>query len=121
MDKNCLYCGDQLIGRTDKKFCNDQCRNNFNNQLNSDSSALVRRINNTLRKNRRILSDLNPSGKTSVHKEKLINQGFNFNYYTHTYTTQKGTIYRFVYEYGYLQLDNDFYILVVQENKKVAL
>ena len=117
MNKVCLDCGEPLIGRADKKFCNDQCRNNYNNRLNSDTSALVRKINNALRKNRMILAELNPTGKITVHKDKLTNQGFNFNYFTHLYITQKGHTYKFVYEYGYLQLENDFYMLVQRELK----
>ena len=34
-ERYCLDCGAVLHGRADKKFCNDQCRNNYNNQLNS--------------------------------------------------------------------------------------
>jgi predicted nucleic acid-binding Zn ribbon protein len=118
MQKNCLDCGEPIIGRADKKFCNDQCRNNFNNRQNNENTETVRHINSILRKNRRILSELNPTDKTTVHKEKLSSIGFNFTYITHLYTTQKGSVYRFVYEYGYLPLDNDFYMLVVRDNKK---
>jgi hypothetical protein len=117
MAKTCLDCGEPIVGRADKKFCSDQCRNNYNNHLNSESIALVRTVNNILRKNRRILSELIPSEKTTVHKEKLSNLGFNFSYITHLYTTQKGSTYRFVYEYGYLPLDNDFYMLVARDKK----
>ena len=94
------------------------CRNNYNNRLNSEVTNYVRNLNNILRKNRRILLELIPAdGKISVHKDKLANKGFNFNYFTHLYTTQKGNAYRFVYEYGYLALDNDFYMLVIREQK----
>jgi hypothetical protein len=75
-------------------------------------------VNNILKKNRRVLAELIPAdGKISVHKDKLANKGFNFNYFTHLYTTQKGSSYRFVYEYGYLPLENDFYMLVIREQK----
>ena len=30
--KVCLACGKPLKGRIDKKFCDDYCRNNYNNQ-----------------------------------------------------------------------------------------
>ncbi len=56
--KNCLACERPIKGRTDKKFCDDSCRNNYNNRLNSDATPLIRNINNILRKNRRILLDL---------------------------------------------------------------
>ncbi len=117
MQKTCLDCGEPIVGRTDKKFCSDQCRNNYNNKLNSDSSATVRQVNGILKKNRRILSELVPADKVTVHKEKLSNLGFNFNYFTNLYITQKGSTYRFIYEYGYLPLDNDFYMLVLREKK----
>lgn len=89
MGKTCLDCGEPLVGRADKKFCCDQCRNNYNNHLNSESSLMVRQVNNILRRNRRILNNLVPIEKTTVHKEKLSSLGFNFNYFTHIYTTQK--------------------------------
>jgi hypothetical protein len=62
-------------GRADKKFCNDLCRNNYNNQLNSNSYNLVRNINNILRRNRRIIEELNPSGKTKTTREKMLVKG----------------------------------------------
>jgi hypothetical protein len=117
MGKVCLDCGEPLVGRADKKFCSDLCRNSYNNKLNSDNSALERKINNALRKNRRILSELNVAGKTTVHKDKLINMGFNFTFITHLYITQKGHTYKFIYEQGYLPLENDFYMLVQREIK----
>ncbi|NLL27205.1 MAG: hypothetical protein GX259_00240 [Bacteroidales bacterium] len=114
-EKKCLECGEPLLGRIDKKFCGDQCRNSYNNRMNSDSTNIVRNINNRLRKNRRILAELNPEGKAKVHKDQLLSKGFNFKYNTHTYTTQKGATYFFVYDQGYLQIEDNFYVLVVDK------
>jgi hypothetical protein len=117
--KECPECGDKIIGRADKKFCSDQCRNTYNNKLNSDTSNTVRNINNILRKNRRILQDLNKqSGKTMVAKDTLLSNGLNFTYFTHMYTTKKGVIYYFCYEQGYLFLeDKNLYLLVENKDK----
>ena len=113
IEKNvCLECKEPIFGRSDKKFCNDSCRNSYNNKLNSDSSAYVRNINNALRKNRRLLEMLNPEGKAKVTKKKLLEKGFDFNYFTHLYKTQKGTVYYFCYDLGYLPIEGDYYILV---------
>ena len=74
----CPECGDRIIGRSDKKFCSDQCRNTYNNKLNSDATNTVRNINNILRKNRRVLESLNKqSGKTMVTRETMLTNGFN--------------------------------------------
>ncbi len=117
MERYCLECGRKLIGRIDKKFCNDQCRNNYNNKLNKDENALVTSINRILRKNRRILKKLNPSGKAKVNKIKLEKEDFNFKYFTHVYKTKEGKVYYFCYEYGYLPLDNNYFALV--KNKEI--
>ena len=118
MEKSCPECGNKIIGRADKKFCSDACRNSYNNQLNKDNNNLVRNINNRLRKNYRILESLNPDEKTKVSKQKLDNAGFDFHVFTSMYTTKAGTIYYFVYDQGYLPInDSDFYALVKRRTK----
>ena len=116
-EKKCLECGEKISGRVDKKFCCDQCRITHNNRLNSDKTNLVRNINNALRKNRRILMDLNTSGKTKTKRQKLLEQGFDFHYFTSIYTTKDGAVYHYCYEQGYLQTDKDWYLLVVRQDK----
>lgn len=112
MEKTCQECGEKIVGRTDKKFCSDYCRNAYHNKINKDSSNLIRNTNNLLRKNYRILEELNPNGKTTVAKNKLLAKGFSFEYFTSIYTTKTGTVYYFVYDQGYLPIENDFYALV---------
>lgn len=112
MEKQCPECGQRILGRADKKFCSDQCRNAYNNNLNRDAKNLVRNINNRLRKNYRILEELNPKEKTTTTRSKLLAKDFNFEYFTSIYTTKTGKTYYFVYDQGYLPLDNNFYALV---------
>jgi len=114
MDKICLECGDKIIGRADKKFCSDPCRVSHNNKLNSDGSNYVRNINHVLRKNRRILMELNTTGKTRVHSDRLKEKGFDFNYFTSIYTTKEGSVYHYCYEQGYLSVDKNWYLLVIK-------
>ena len=118
-ERTCLDCGNKLQGRADKKFCNDLCRNSYNNQLNSNSYNLVRNINNILRRNRRIIEELNPTGKTKITRDKMLIKGFNFDYFTSSFKTQAGSRYFFCYEYGYLPLDNDE-VLLVKSKKELA-
>jgi uncharacterized protein YjdB len=116
--KQCLFCSNKITGRTDKKFCNDYCRNAYNNQLKSANSPAVRNINNTLIKNRRILETMLGEEKMIKQlKEKLLTQGFNFKYFTHNYTNQKGNIYYFCYEYGYLPLEHDWFLIVKRKDE----
>ncbi len=115
MEKSCLACGTKIIGRSDKKFCSDGCRNSYNNELNKDITNLIRNTNNALRKNYRVLCKLNPEGKTKTTKNKLLNEGFRFDLFTSTYITKEGKTYFFVYDYGYLPLEKDYYVLVKQK------
>ena len=112
MEKACPECGEKLLGRTDKKFCSDYCRNSHHNKANKDTSNLIRNTNNLLRKNYRILEELNPTEKTTVPRTKLLTKGFNFEFFTSIYTTKTGNQYFFVYDMGYLKLENEFYALV---------
>ena len=113
--KTCPECNEKIIGRDDKKFCSDGCRNTFNNRINKDSSNFMRNINNKLRKNYRILAELNAAGKTKTTKSDLSEKGFDFMFFTNIHTTKAGNIYRCVYDHGYRILKNDHHIVVKKE------
>lgn len=113
---NCLECGETILGRSDKKFCNDACRNAYNNRVNSDYTNLMRMIHNRLRNNYRIISSLQfVEGKHKTTKSKLTSLGFNFEYITHTKTYKNGAEYRFLYDIGYKHLEDDWVLLVKNE------
>ena len=115
MKKNCLECNEPFAGRVDKKFCSDYCRNAYNNKINKESKNLIRNINNRLRKNYRVLSDLNSTGKTKITRTKLLDHNFDFNFFTSIYTTKTGNTYFYVYDQGYLPLENDYFLLIKKE------
>lgn len=122
LQKRCMACHKTLHGRADKKFCNDYCRNAYNNSLKSTNGSLVRNINNVLFRNRRILGlALGEERTIKTNREKLLQKGFNFQYFTHTYTTKNGDIYFFCYEMGYLPLDNDWYLIVKRKEEQPKL
>ena len=103
----CLECQEPIKGRIDKKFCSDYCRNTYNNSVAKDSKNLIRNINNRLKRNYKILSELNVSGKTKSSRAKLYDKGFDFQLFTSIYQTKTGNTYFYVYDEGYLALEND--------------
>lgn len=113
--KNCLECDEKIVGREDKKFCSDGCRNAFNNKVNKDSNNLMRNINNKLRKNYRILTELNIDGKSKTTRNKMMSKGFDFEFFTNILNTKTGNTYYFIYEQGYLFLENDYLMLVKKD------
>lgn len=115
-ERICLECLDIIHGRVDKKFCCDQCRNCYNNRNNSNVNSQVRRVNHILRKNRRIMAELNPDGKRTLNVLALAEEGFNFHYFTNIYRTKKGAEYFFCYDQGYIKLDEHYCMLVVKQD-----
>lgn len=111
--KLCLECQNPIRGRADKRFCDDACRNAYNNRLNSNKNNIIRQINGILRKNRRILQEILGDEKIiKVSQDRLHKNGFDFEHLTHYLNTTKGQQYVFIYEYGYLPIANDQYLIV---------
>jgi hypothetical protein len=119
---NCLDCGEPLKGRIDKKFCDDYCRNHYNNiqKAKSTQNNAVRMINNFLLRNRRILESLLPAGedKMKANRDRLQQEGFHFKYITHSHTNKVGKTFFYCYDYGYMPLENDWFLLVRRKDNQ---
>lgn len=75
----------------------------------------MRNINNKIRKNYRILSEINTEGKTKTTKQKLRSAGFDFDFITQVIVYKNGSEYRFVYDQGYKFLEENLVLLVRKE------
>lgn len=117
MEKKCLSCDDKIVGRADKKFCSDYCRNTYNNSLKVSQKEIARPVNQKLWKNREMLKARNPKGKAKVKKKELIREGFDFSLITSLYTTTKGAQYRYCYDQGYLFDDKNDWMLLVEKKE----
>lgn len=115
MEKSCIECGDPVRGRSDKKFCNDVCRNSYNNRTNCEANNFVRNVNNVLRRNRKILEAFIKGAKVSIEKYQLIKMGFDFRYFTHSQLQYNDEPVYYCYEFGYRDLDNEFVSIVRDE------
>ena len=73
----CLECGDKIrYGRTDKKFCCEECRNRHHNRELKDSRAFRRKILRQLDRNYEILDSLYRSGIESADITDMMAFGF---------------------------------------------
>ena len=102
--RSCRHCGRQVNGRVDKKFCDDYCRNQFNNvrRARSERNDYVKNINAALLRNRRILEKLLEDGSAAsvVSRQQLQWLGYQFHYSTHTQPDARGRRVFYCYEYG---------------------
>lgn len=79
----CLECGDKIsYGRTDKKFCCDECRNRHHNHKSRSDRYIKRKIISLLERNYQILDGLLQAGVDAVPLSELMLMGFNPVYVT---------------------------------------
>ncbi len=99
--KTCVECHREINGRSDKKFCDDGCRNTYHNRQNSLRSNNMKRVNCILKKNRKIIKDISPSyGRLKLPAKSLELKGFDFNYVT-KFELKENTFYQFCYDVSY--------------------
>ncbi len=126
-EKLCLDCGTPIkVGRKDKKFCDDTCRTNYNNNREKPAKAgiaaaetpevsipdFIKGINDALFNNRRILDEFLGSKDTDrIKKRDLNGRGFRFKFFT-SCDDSSGENYWFCYDLGVKVGDNDWMIVV---------
>ena len=64
-------------------------------------------VDKQLKTNRKILKRYNKSGFTTLRKEKLLDEGFNPKFFTHYWKNQKGQVYLFCYDFGFLEIETE--------------
>lgn len=115
-EKKCLQCGEKLIGRNDKKFCDAQCRSQYHNIEHESERKLYQGINAILKKNHQLLTKFNTEGKTKIRKSRLLEHGFQFDYHTQILPTTNDKTYYFCYNQGWLETGEDWLLLVERKS-----
>ncbi|HEY3385220.1 MAG TPA: hypothetical protein VGK46_01845 [Saprospiraceae bacterium] len=115
--KYCKECAEEIHGRKDKQFCSDYCRATNHNNRYEDQYTFIRRINKIIRRNRKILFNLNVQGTTTISKLQLIEAGFEFEFHTSTSHTPLGKTCYFCYDQGYCDLERGN-ILIISKGKE---
>lgn len=112
---NCLYCNEPIKGRSDKKFCDAQCKSAYHNRSFSSVEAHIREINKQLRANRSAMHKACPLGKATVRKDFLKKLGMDFKHLTHTWKSKGGNLYYFCYDYGYTPSIDTGKVMIIQQ------
>ena len=120
MENKCKNCGTILQGRSDKIYCDNYCKSayQYKNEKENQSNFYLK-VDKQLKSNRKILKAYNKAGKSTVRAEELLKEGFNPNYFTHYWKNQKGDVYLFCYEYGFLkrvESEKEKYVLVTWQD-----
>ena len=79
----CLECGDKIsYGRSDKKFCCEDCKNRHHNHKTRSSRSVKRKIVSALERNYDILEGFVKAGEETVKLSEVMALGFNPGYAT---------------------------------------
>lgn len=111
MNRRCECCGEGLVGRSDKRFCNDACRAQHHHLIHQKERIEIAEINRILRTNRRILLEWRSRNSQKAYRENLLQKGFSFNYYTHIKVHGNKMIY-YCYDLGYQEEGKGSYRLI---------
>jgi hypothetical protein len=116
--KQCLHCTKKIAGRTDKKFCNNQCRSSYHNHFYGDRSNYMRRVNGLLLRNRKILADLFALHRTgaAVPLSELYLKGFSPSHFTHQQKKARNQLLTYCYEFGYQITEKNCIKIIQQTN-----
>jgi len=113
----CFHCGKTLYGKSNQKYCNDDCRNKGNREKRNKEAwhepRLVGQVITILKRNYRILARQQACEyrAVAVSKFKLVEANFSFKHFTSQLKTKTG-VYNFVFDYGWRELE-DGKIMVV--------
>lgn len=116
MKNECQQCGKPLHGRTDKKYCNLNCKNAYNLALRRNTRNEVAEIDGYLHRNREILATLMGESKKEMFDRVLLNRAkFRWEYMTGIYKNKQGKWYHLIYDYAWMEF-SDQQILVVRKS-----
>jgi hypothetical protein len=117
----CENCSKELFGRIDKRFCNDNCRNEFNRkkkqqeiQKEHDNLPEILKI---IKNNYNILKSYgpleDPRSFIEVERSELVRKGFNFKFFTSTSKSHTEEL-KFCFERGWTE--SGYHLIIIRED-----
>ncbi|ALL07105.1 hypothetical protein AQ505_17405 [Pedobacter sp. PACM 27299] len=116
--KCCENCGELIVGRTDKRFCDTYCKNTFNSNRRKaerfqeyDNLPEIFKI---IKNNHEILKTYQPaefseqSSTEGISRQELLAKGFNFRFFTSIQRDTFGEYWKFCFDYGWRENGYDY-------------
>lgn len=117
----CLECGDKIAyGRTDKKFCCEECRKKYNYSSSRNSRMFRRKVLTMLSRNYAILDGMISAGKDSADLMDLVPMGFVPGIVTSHRRTGKHDVYN-CFDIKYAMTSTRIFSMVKIQNLSVNL
>jgi len=132
-EPTCENCGKALFGRTDKRFCNDSCRNEFNRKKRAaqhiEEYENLPEILKIIKKNHEILKlykleNTDPGTIISVDRAELLGKGYHFKFFTSLQHDKHGKLWKFCFDYGIREGQHsvaDHYCEITYDLEQIAI
>ncbi|HRY97736.1 MAG TPA: hypothetical protein P5550_01635 [Bacteroidales bacterium] len=95
----CRWCGYPIGGRTDKRYCDTECKNAWHRWLREQ--GLHGPIRKVLMSNWRVLEIFHTSGREWSTVQELEENGFRTKFHTHRGAGENRRTYSFCFNYGW--------------------
>jgi hypothetical protein len=121
----CECCGREIHGRSDKRFCNDTCRNNFNRAKRLEERVDIpeegQEIIRIIKTNYRLLKARSDGDYTRLTESlpALRSKGFNPNFFT-SIGYEQGETYFFCFECGFSIYEDTITIIERDQQSRIA-
>ena len=115
VEKICKMCKiNMIIGRSDKIFCSLTCKNTYHKKLRKVTQDEAIKIDLILHRNRSILLEImgKKTRKLLVKRFVLEKKKFRFKYHTHFNINSAGKMYKYVYDFAWMEFSNDKILIV---------
>lgn len=108
IERLCVICDAQLVGRTDKRFCNIKCKNKYHSELRAAKNSYSTNVFKQILKNHRILAEFlgEDVDKYQISQLVLQREGFDKNIVSGV-NTDSGQIELQVLDFSWKAIDNN--------------
>jgi hypothetical protein len=126
--RNCQYCDKPLSGRSDKTFCDDSCRNNFNKQKRKAEKVQphpsAKAIFRIIIRNYEILKSTHAASQADddlfvFFHEKEMDPEFNPNFYTSIHYLNQSELWYFCFDQGWRKDGEHYYTTQLASAAKI--
>jgi endogenous inhibitor of DNA gyrase (YacG/DUF329 family) len=117
--KRCPICKKKVVGRSDKRFCSLDCKNNYHIRLQKHTSNATEETDKILHRNRSILLELMGRSKTRKKISRIIldKKNFSFDYITGFHINTKNKTIHHVYDFSWA-IFTDQEVLIMRNVEK---
>ncbi len=117
--RQCVMCNSQLIGRSDKRFCDIKCKNKYHSEVRNSMKSIQSETIKILTKNFVILSGVMGESQNAAIIDKLALErlGFRFDYVSDA-KSKSGIIHFGVFHFTYKFIHNKRVLITIDRERK---